>query len=141
MSIVVSDKNKSGVAAQVAALLNEHNNLSLSYTASKILNSTAVYLPVVVKGLVIASIAVEQRGLIWSEIKHLVVRPQLRGVGLASYLLKETLPKVKAPFIYATIREDNQSSLKVFQKFQFSVVGSTQLLGHNHSVHLLVRQR
>ena len=127
------------VAAVIAQLLNRHNRLQWQYDGSQILESEAVYFPAVHKGRVLGAVALRRTSRLLSEVKHLVVAPQIRGFGMGNLLVETALRAVQTPFVCAFVRTDNGGSLALFQKKNFTVAVTNQV--GDHAVHLLLRVR
>ncbi len=127
------------IAAKIAALLNQNNNLMKVYSATDIFQSKARYYPIVLENIVLASVALEKLNFLITEIKHLVVPTQLRGIGLAKRLVSIILAQVKTPYIIASVRQDNPASLKIFEGLGFSILAPIK--SGNHYLNLLGRQK
>jgi len=127
-----------GVAAQIAALLNTNNQLLVRYDSSRVFKSRAVYLPVEKLGLVFGVVAVERKGFLITEIKHLVVHPSFRRLGLATHLVNKALGEIKTPVAMATIRQDNMASRSLFKTAGFVEVLVAPV--KDHKVVLLLKK-
>lgn len=117
------------IAAQIACLLNTHNKLTTRYYAERIAESRTKYYPEHYQGLVFGSIGVLRVNFVLSEIKHLVVHPAFRKMGMGARLLKTALRAADTPLLFATIREGNKASLSLFTKAGFSVCHSPAVKG------------
>lgn len=125
------------ISSQVAALLNNHNQLSTRKSTSDILHSKIDYVVETHGKWVLGAIGLDRQSYTFTEIKHLVVHPEWRGQGLAKHLLKRALSVVGTKMVYATVREDNKASLKLFEGFGFRRSGD--YYAGDHKVILLVR--
>jgi ribosomal protein S18 acetylase RimI-like enzyme len=118
-------------AEQIAALLNKHNALQSVYDGNRVLHSKARYYPQVYKGIVVGSIALMRWNFIFTEVKHLVVHPRLRGHGLGKRMLRQALATTATPLMYATVREDNLTSLHLFVTEGFTKIARITMADHN----------
>ena len=114
---------KEDIAFQLAQLINRYNNLESTYTKELILNNKANYIVESIGTRVIGCAAIEKQAYAISELKHIVVSPEARRTGIASYLVSSAISKSQTPLIYATVREDNPASQKLLEKRGFSSVG------------------
>lgn len=73
-----------------------------------------------------------------SEVKHLVVHSAFRGIGLGKVLLTQALQAVETPLAFATIREDNTPSIKLFSGAGFKAVARCPV--GDHQVLLLLKR-
>lgn len=117
-------------AEQIAHLLNENNKLQSVYDGGKVLNSKATYLPEHFQGLVFGSVAIQRMNFMLTEIKHLVVHPAFRKMGLAQLMLGKAMARAETPLLFATIRDDNTGSLHLFQKTGFKAVARVAMGDH-----------
>lgn len=124
-------------AEQIAHLLNQHNKLQSPYTGDKILNSKAKYHPITYEGLVFGSVATWRVSFMLTEIKHLVVHKSFRKIGLGSALIARVSDTIDTPIIYATIRSNNEASLKLFQDAGFAIVSTAVM--KDHETHFLIK--
>jgi N-acetylglutamate synthase-like GNAT family acetyltransferase len=111
------------VATQVASLINFNNRLNTIYTSEMILQSSINYIIESVGNTVIACIKIERQSYNITELKHLVVTPTSRGLGLGKTLVKSAMNRVTTPIMYAMIRHDNIPSQMVFSSCGFSHSG------------------
>ncbi len=118
------------IACQLADLLNTYNRLAGKRHAIDILSSETDYVVETHGKLVIGAVGVRRLSFHVSEIKHLSVRKKWRGKGIGRFLLKRALGMCVTPFAYATIREDNLSSIQLFESVGFSRVGEYDGVGH-----------
>lgn len=125
------------LAAQIAHLLNLHNHLQSEYTARKVLDARTKYLPEHYEGLVFGSIGVQRMNFMLSEVKHLVVHPAFRRMGLGRKLLKRAMLEADTPLLFATIREGNEASLGLFTSTGFRVHAAPST--GEHRVNFLLR--
>jgi len=125
------------IAQQVAALVNNNNNLSMKRTAADIQHSHTDYIVETHGKWVLGAVGLDRQSYTFTEIKHLVVHPEWRGKGLASHLLRRALSLASAKMVYATVREDNEASLRLFESFGFQRAGDYPADGHR--VILLVK--
>jgi N-acetylglutamate synthase-like GNAT family acetyltransferase len=111
------------IASQVAGLLNKYNGLNTSYTLSHILDTQNDYIVETFGTIVIGCIKIERQSYNISELKHLVVLPEMRRKGIAVSLIKIGIIKAQSPIIYAMIRDDNIFSRHTFEQAGFSNTG------------------
>ncbi len=79
----------------------------------------------------------DRQGYTFTEIKHLVVHPEHRGKGIAEYLVSRAITTVGTKMLFVTVREDNVSSLALFNSLGFIRSGGYE--AEEHNVALLVR--
>jgi ribosomal protein S18 acetylase RimI-like enzyme len=125
------------IAHQVAALINCHNGLSVKRTVADIQTGRTDYVVETHGQWVLGAAGIDRQSYTFSEIKHVVVHPEWRGKGIAKLLLKRALGIISTKMIYATVREDNEASLKLFESLGFQRSGDYP--AENHRVVLLVR--
>lgn len=125
------------IARQLALLINQHNKLNNTKGWRDILNSKTTYVIETHGKQVIGACGIHRQSYSLSEVKHLVVRPQWRGKGLGRFLVKKAIGRGETPILYATVREDNLPSLKVFTSTGFTDAGTYS--NPDHKVRLLIR--
>jgi ribosomal protein S18 acetylase RimI-like enzyme len=126
------------VAEQIAHLLNQHNSLQTPYTGDKVIGAKAKYHPIQHEGLVFGSVATHRLNFMLTEVKHLVVHPTFRKMGLGHKLIKTAMGRADTPVIYATIRKDNTASLYLFEKAGFRVISTAKI--KDHETHFLIKE-
>jgi ribosomal protein S18 acetylase RimI-like enzyme len=119
---VIDSKFSHDKADQIADLINRHNLLKKEYTAGDIKRSKAVYLPITIGDLVLASVAFERLNFLLTEIKHLVVQPQLRKLGIGKRLVYRVIERATTPYLIASIRSSNEGSIALFKSLGFKVL-------------------
>ena len=129
--------NHDKIAYQVAGLINSYNRLAAKKSASEILCGHTNYITETHGKLILGAVGMDRQSYTFTEIKHLVVRPEWRGKGIAKHLLRRAVDITNTKMIYATVRENNEASLKLFESFGFSRAGDYET--ENHAVVLLVR--
>lgn len=129
--------NDLSIAEQIASLLNQHNSLTKQYQAGDIIAARARYHPVTLGGHVLASVAIDKLNLFLTEIKHLVVLPKFRNVGIGRHMLKVAIERTRTPYVVATVRSDNHGSLKIFTAAGFNSLA--EISSNDHKVQLLGR--
>lgn len=107
------------MALQISGLLNKHSKLSMVYSPEHIYNERNSYIVETIGQIVVGCVQVEKQAYALSEIKHLVVRPEMRGRGIARSLVGAALNFSATPLAYATIRKENLSSQAVFRACGF----------------------
>ncbi len=110
-------------ASQIAGLLNKYNGLNTHYSTSLIFDAQNEYIVETFGPLVVGCIKVEKQSYNISELKHLVVLPEMRGRGIARALIRAGVLRAESPIIYAMIREDNGFSRRAFEASGFSNTG------------------
>ena len=95
-------------------------------------------MPTVISSKVFASVALKKVSFSLSEICHLVVHPEMRGIGLGKLLVEKAVKNSKASFLYATIRSDNIASQKAFIANQFEKV--SEKVVDDHTLFMYVRK-
>ena len=127
-------------ADQIAALLNERNELTVQYTRQRVLDHADNYLCHHSEaGEVIACVEVKRVQWYQAEILHLTVAAPHERHGHAKALLceAERVARVNgARLLQCTIRADNTKSRKLFEGFGFSHIGTflNQRSGNNADV-------
>jgi len=111
------------ISRQAALLINTNNNLNSKIIPARILSNKKEYIIETTYHTVTACVKIERQSYNMSEIKHLVVKPSCRKLGLAKKLVSEGLKRSTTPIVYATVREDNIPSQKVFQSCGFINTG------------------
>jgi len=125
------------IAGQVAALLNSYNKLGTTKSIPDVISGRNNYIVETHGRWVIGAVGLDRQSYTFTEIKHLVVHPNWRGKGVAKHLLKRALDITSTKMAYATVREDNKSSLKLFESLGFRNAGD--YAAEDHRVVLLVR--
>lgn len=125
------------IAKQVAGLLNAYSKLALHRTGSDILQGRIDYVAELHGKMVIGACGLEKQSHTLSELKHLVVQPDWRRKGVGKYVARRALHICASPMIYATVRADNDSSLRLLESLNFQRSG--QYPAEGHEVILLVR--
>ena len=126
------------VAKQIARLINVYNGLSLKRRSVDIIESRINYVVETHGKFVIGAVGIERVSFTFSEIKHLVVRPEWRRKGIGGFVVKRALQLVENPLAYCTIRADNKASIKLFESLGF--VRADQYGTKDHDVVLLTRR-
>jgi len=125
------------IAEQIAYLLNSYNQLAQKRDAQNIVEGNIGYVVELHGKHVIAACGMEKQSHVISELKHLVVRPEWRGKGVARHVARRALEVCQTPFTYATVRVDNESSLKTLLGLGFSKNGSYKT--ETRTIELLTR--
>ncbi len=125
------------IAYQIAALINCHNGLSTKKSTADIQTGRTNYIVETHGQWVLGAAGTDRQSYTFTEIKHVVVHPKWRGKGIARHLLERALSIVTTKMVYATVREDNEASLRLFESFGFSRSGDYS--AEDHRVVLLVR--
>ena len=126
------------IAHQVAGLLNSYNGLAHKRFAVDVLNSKTNYVVETHGKLVIGAVGLHKLSFHISEVKHLSIRETWRKKGIGRFLLKRAIRLCETPFVYATIREDNLPSIKLFESVGFSRAGEYD--GKGHKVLVFIRE-
>jgi len=115
-------------ADQIAALLNERNELTIEYTRQRVLKHADNYLcRYSAAGEVIACVEVKKVQWYQTEILHLTVAASYERQGHAKALLCEAERVARANnarLLQCTIRADNSKSRKLFEGFWFSYIST-----------------
>jgi len=125
------------IAYQVAALINCHNGLSQKRSVADVQTGRTHYVVETHGQWVLGAVGLDRQGYTFTEIKHLAVHTEWRGKGIAKLLLKRALNIANTKMVYATVREDNEASLKLFESLGFRRSGDYSAV--DHRVVLLVR--
>jgi ribosomal protein S18 acetylase RimI-like enzyme len=110
-------------ARAIADLINDRNQLTVKYTAKKVLDAADNYLCRFAGDAQLLGV-VEVKRVQWyqCEIDHLSVRADAEGQGIASSLVKEAeerIVELGARIAQCTIRVGNNASEALFQKFGY----------------------
>jgi ribosomal protein S18 acetylase RimI-like enzyme len=112
------------VAEQIAHLLNTQNQLTVPYTAAKVLKHHDRYLiRLDAAGRVLGAVEVKKVQWYQCEIDHLSVHPEARGQGIGKSLLQEAeaaARRLGARIAQCTIRVGNVQSEGLFKKHGYS---------------------
>ena len=125
------------ISHQIAGLINSYNQLTKKRSGSNIQNGHTNYIVETHGGWVLGAVGLDRQSYTFTEIKHLVVAPEWRKQGIAKHLLKRALGMINTKMVYATIRDDNESSLELFESLGFQRSGDYPT--ENHKVTLLVK--
>lgn len=125
------------IAKQVSSLINIHNGLSLKRRSVDIIESRINYVVETHGKFVIGAAGIEKVSFVFSEIKHLVVRPEWRRKGVGQFVAKRALEQVPTPLAYCTIQVSNKASIKLFENLGFR--RAEQYPADGHDVVLLTR--
>jgi ribosomal protein S18 acetylase RimI-like enzyme len=118
------------IAQQVANLLNDHNKLVKKHSVYSILNSPAKYFLEIAGDEVVGCSAIVKEGQQLTRQFHLCVHPKFRRQGIARKLKQMSLSSAETPFVYVTIRDDNQPSLNLNYSFGFVFVNKIWARDH-----------
>ena len=121
------------VANQIACLLNKCNELTVKHNVRTILNDSTKYIIEILAGQVVGACGFNPISTLITEIKHLVITPYSRKMGLGSRLVKQIIQRSDTPFFYATIRENNTQSLELFKKLGFKEIISENFNPASHN--------
>ena len=125
-------------AKQIASLINVHNGLSLKRRSVDIVESRVNYVVETHGKFVIGAIGIERVSFTFSEVKHLVVRPEWRHRGVGRFITRRALQLIENPLVYCTVRENNKASILLFESLGF--VRTEQYGTEDHDVVLLTRR-
>lgn len=118
------------ISRQVAALLNEHNQLRTDHTRYTIMNARGAYFVDIVAGIVAGCQAILRVNDEITKLFHLCVHPDFRRRGIARKLKLAALGHVSTPYVYSTIREDNVASINLSLSLGFSVAKKERVNNH-----------
>jgi len=118
-------KMSNATANQIANLLNTQNQLTVPYSAEKVLDSQEQFIirfGEAEKELVLGFVQVEKIQWYQCEIKHLSVHPDTKRQGIGTWLLQKAESKaieLGARIAQCTIRVGNEASEILFKKHGF----------------------
>jgi ribosomal protein S18 acetylase RimI-like enzyme len=128
-------------ADQIAALLNERNQLTVRYTRQRVLENAENYVCRYSEaGEVVACVEVRRVQWYQAEVLHLTVAKSQERKGHAKALLCEAERVGRANgarVLQCTIRQDNTASLQLFEGFGFSHVVTFHNQGSGNNVAVL----
>lgn len=111
------------INTQIAQILNSYSDLSVKYDYASIRDSPIKHHYLATKdNIVVGVVGVQRFNIHVSEIKHLVVPPNLRRHGLARRLLEIALKDTATPLAMSSVREQNVASLTLLTSMGFKVV-------------------
>lgn len=111
------------INTQIAQMLNNYSDLSIRYDYRSIRDSPIKHHYLATKdGIVVGVVGIHRFNTHVSEIKHLVVPPNLRRHGLAKRLVELALRDTPTPLAMSSVREGNVASLNLLTKLGFKVV-------------------
>jgi ribosomal protein S18 acetylase RimI-like enzyme len=112
-----------GVAEQIAGLLNSQNQLTVPYTASKIIARQDGYIVRYDNSEVLGAVELKKVQWYQCEIDHLSVDPKSKRQGIGSWLLQKAEARATdlgARIAQCTIRVGNTASEGLFRKHGYS---------------------
>jgi N-acetylglutamate synthase-like GNAT family acetyltransferase len=110
------------INTQIAQILNSYSDLSVKYDYRSIRDSPIKHHYLATKdGIVVGVVGVHRFNMHLSEIKHLVVPPNLRRHGLARRLVEIALKDTATPLAMSSVREENVASLSLLTSMGFKV--------------------
>ena len=101
------------------------------------MSTKGTYHPVMEQGIVFGSVCTYRLNFMLTEVKHLVVHPMFRKMGLGKTLINKAIAKVETPIMYATIRESNIASMHIFNAAGFDIISTAKIKDHN--THFLIK--
>ena len=111
------------LAAQVANLVNKHNNLGYRVSVERVMNGPVAYLVELDGDRVAGCVGLRKmRRKGWYEICHLCVDPDYRGRRLARILVEAAYSHIPTGKAWCTIVEHNIPSLKTFVNCGFTIL-------------------
>ena len=115
-------------ANQIAALINENNQLTVQYNRERVLANAANYIcRYSDTGEVVACIEIKKVQWYQTEILHLSVAASERRKGHGRALLEEAEQRAQtegARVLQCTIRDGNAASRQLFEEYGFSCVSA-----------------
>ncbi len=124
-------------AEQVAKLLNSRNQLTIEYTAEKVLQHADSYIFEISSDEVVACVEVKRVQWYQWEICHLSVSPNQERKGLGKLLIRRAEEKAKsggARITQCTIRVGNEASEQTFRRSGYREVCCFFNTGSNNYV-------
>ena len=107
---------KQDIAEQIAKLLNMQNKLYKLHNIITIMNSPATYFVEVESDKVVGCSALIKEHPTLSKSYHTSVLPNYKKKGVATKLLMTAMDNCETRYIYGTIRQDNEPSLRLVRK-------------------------
>jgi N-acetylglutamate synthase-like GNAT family acetyltransferase len=111
------------IADQISQLLNTQNELTVHYTAEKVLANQDQYIVRFgEKKIVIGAVEIKKVQWYQCEIDHLSVHPDVKRKGVGTWLIQKAESRVKelnARVAQCTIRVGNEASENLFKKAGF----------------------
>lgn len=118
------------ISTQIADMINKYNRWSRIFSADEIMSASAKYFIEVERSRVVgcASFIVEHPTL--SKIQHVCVLPEYRRLGLGRKLVTITINHCDTDYIYMSIREDNEPSIRLAESLGFVYVRRDWVIDH-----------
>ena len=130
--------NGSKVANQIATLLNQNNDLLLTHSINTICNSKCLYLVYIQNQTVVGCTGLIREETELTRNMHTSVAYNLRKKGLGKYLVGQAMYHCVTKYMFATIRDNNYSSLKLYYSLGFNFV--EKQIKNNHKLLILGRK-
>jgi len=127
--------NHINVAQQIADMLNMYNNLCVAHIGSTILASSIHYIveQIAVNNTleVVGCVGISPTPENTTLIKHLCVKKEMRGVGIAARLVNTAINSSTTDYVHMNIRSDNYPSLNLSEKLGFLIITQKHEQGYN----------
>lgn len=130
--------NGSEVANQIAALLNQNNNLSLTHSINTITTNGCLYLVYIQNQMVVGCTGLRKEEPELTRNMHTSVAYNLRKKGLGKYMVWQAMCHCATKYMFVTIRDNNHSSLRLYYSLGFDFVESQ--IKNNHKLLVLGRK-
>ena len=118
------------MAAQIAGLINTHNQLYKKHTIYSVLNSAAKYFVEVINDKVIGCTALIKEEEDLNRNFHTCVSPEFRRRGIARKLKLLAIQNCDTSYIFSTVREDNIPSINMNLSLGYIFVNKTWSRDH-----------
>jgi RimJ/RimL family protein N-acetyltransferase len=139
---VIPRVDQAKLAAQVASLVNKHNNLQYRLTTNRVLNGPVAYLVELDGDIVMGCVGLKKlRRKGWYEICHLCVDPAYRGKRLARVLVEAAYSKIPTGKAWCTIVEHNIPSIRTFLNCGFEMLQKYRNNARGYWVVVMTRER
>ena len=141
-SPIIPRVSQTELAAQVANLVNKHNNLQYTVTVNRVINGPIAYLVELEGGKVAGCVGLKKmRRQGWYEICHLCVDPAFRGKRLARTLVESAYSRIPTGKAWCTIVEHNIPSIRTFLNCGFTMLQKFRNNSRGYWVLVMTREK
>lgn len=130
--------NGSKVAKQIAALLNQNNELFTVHSIDTVSRNSCLYLVYIYQGDVIGCTGLRVEHPTLTRNLHTSVAPFFRKKGVGKYLIWQAIENCTTQNMFVTIRPKNKGSLNLYKSLGFTFV--EERFNRNHKLFVLGRR-
>lgn len=118
------------ISNQIADMINRYNRWSKIFSASSIMSTNAKYFVEVERSNVVGCVACLAEYPTLSKIHHVCVLPEYRRLGLGKKLVRIAIEHCDTDYVYMSIREDNEPSIRLAESLGFTYVRQDWVIDH-----------